>query len=105
MASSDQPDALAQAVAIFVGCVAAYVSIASKILRKRKKISKLWLSTEIGFCILAGYIGWETYDGLSSYIPIFSNMSKELYCIVCIYMGSRLVILLEKRTENAITSV
>jgi len=102
MASSDQPDVMVNAVAVFIGCVAAYVTIANKVLRKRKKISKLWLSTEIGSCILAAFIGWETYEFVAQLLPF---LSKQLYCVICIYMSSRLIILLEKRTENAITSI
>lgn len=61
MDDSTQPGVMANVITILLGCVAAFVSIGRKIDRSRKQFSWLWLSTEIGSCILAGFIGYESY--------------------------------------------
>ena len=103
MDDSTQPDVLANVITIVLGCVAAFVSIGRKIDRSRTKLSWLWLSTEIGSCILAGFIGYESYPSIQS-VSMLSWMPKSVFIILCVYSGSRLVILLEKRANKAFPS-
>ena len=103
MADSTQPDVLANVITILIGCVAAFVSIGRKIDRSRTKLSWLWLSTEIGSCILAGFIGYESYPIIQS-VSMLSWMPKSVFVILCVYSGSRLVILLEERANKAFPS-
>ena len=103
MDDSTQPDVLAHVIAILIGCVAAFVSIGRKITRSRTKFSRLWLSTEIGSCILAGYIGYESYPSIQS-VSLLSWMPQSVFVILCVYSGSRLVTLLEERANKAFPS-
>ena len=103
MDDSTQPDVMANIITILLGCVAAFVSIGRKIDKSRTKFSWLWLSTEIGSCILAGFIGYESYPSIQS-VSMLSWMPKSVFTILCVYSGSRLVILLEDRANKAFPS-
>ena len=103
MNDSTQPDVLANVVTILLGCVAAFVSIGRKIDRSRTKLSWLWLSTEIGSCILAGFIGYESYPSIQS-VSMLSWMPQSVFVILCVYSGSRLVIHLEEKANKAFPS-
>ena len=103
MNDSTQPDVLANVITILLGCVAAFVSIGRKIDRSRTQFSWLWLSTEIGSCILAGFIGYESYPSIQS-VSLLSWMPQSVFVILCVYSGSRLVILLEERANKAFPS-
>ena len=103
MNDSTQPDVLANVITILVGCVAAFVSIGRKIDRSRTKFSWLWLSTEIGSCILAGFIGYESYPSIRA-VSMLSWMPKSVFVILCVYSGSRLVIHLEEKANKAFPS-
>ena len=103
MADSTQPDVLANVITILLGCVAAFVSIGRKIDRSRTKLSWLWLSTEIGSCILAGFIGYDSYPIIQS-VPMLSWMHKPVFVVLCVYSGSRLVIHLEEKANKAFPS-
>ena len=103
MADSTQPGVLANVITILIGCVAAFVSIGRKIDRSRTKFSWLWLSTEIGSCILAGFIGYESYPIIQS-VSMLSWMPKSVFVVLCVYSGSRLVIHLEEKANKAFPS-
>ena len=103
MSDSTQPDVMANVITILIGCVAAFVSIGRKIDRSRTKLSWLWLSTEIGSCILAGFIGHEAYHSIPS-VSMLSWMPKSVFVILCVYSGSRLVIRLEEKANKAFPS-
>ena len=103
MDNSTQPDVLANVITLLLGCVAAFVSIGRKIERSRTKFSWLWLSTEIGSCILAGFIGYESYHIVQS-VRLLSWMPKPVFIILCVYSGSKLVALLEERANKAFPS-
>ena len=103
MNDSTQPDVLANIITIVLGCVAAFVSIGRKIDRSRTKLSWLWLSTEIGSCILAGFIGYESYPSIQS-VSMLSWMPQSVFVILCVYSGSRLVIHLEEKANKAFPS-
>ena len=103
MNDSTQPDVLANVITILLGCVAAFVSIGRKIDRSRTKHSWLWLSTEIGSCILAGFIGYETYPSIQD-VSMLSWMPQSVFVILCVYSGSRLVIHLEEKANKAFPS-
>ena len=103
MNDSTQPDVLANVITILLGCVAAFVSIGRKIDRSRTQFSWLWLSTEIGSCILAGFIGYESYPRIQS-VSMLSWMPKSVFVILCVYSGSRLVLLLEEKANKAFPS-
>lgn len=98
-----QPDVMANVITILLGCVAAFVSIGRKIDRSHTKLSWLWLSTEIGSCILAGFIGYESYPSIQS-VSLLSWMPKSVFVILCAYSGSRLVIHLEEKANKAFPS-
>lgn len=103
MHDSTQPDVLANVVTVLLGCVAAFVSIGRKIDRSRTQFSWLWLSTEIGSCILAGYIGYESYPSIQT-VSTLSWMPQSVFVILCVYSGSRLVIHLEEKANKAFPS-
>ena len=103
MNDSTQPDVMANVITILLGCVAAFVSIGRKIDRSRTKFSWLWLSTEIGSCILAGFIGYESYPSIQA-VSMLSWMPKSVFTILCVYSGSRLVIYLEEKANKAFPS-
>ena len=103
MGNSTQPDVMANVITLLLGCVAAFASIGRKIERSRTKFSWLWLSTEIGSCILAGFIGYESYPSIQT-VSMLSWMPKSVFVILCAYSGSRLVILLEERANKAFPS-
>ena len=103
MNDSTQPDVLANVITILLGCVAAFVSIGRKIDRSRTKLSWLWLSTEIGSCILAGFIGYESYPSIQS-VSMLSWMPQSVFTVLCVYSGSRLVIHLEEKANKAFPS-
>ncbi len=103
MNDSTQPDVMANVITFLLGCVAAFVSIGRKIERSRSKFSWLWLSTEIGSCILAGFIGYESYPNLQS-VALISWMPKSVFVLLCIYSGAKLVLLLEQKANKAFPS-
>ena len=103
MNDSTQPDVMANVIILLLGCVAAFVSIGRKIHRSRTKFSWLWLSTEIGSCILAGFIGYESYPSIQA-VSMLSWMPKSVFVILCVYSGSRLVIHLEEKANKAFPS-
>ena len=103
MDDSTQPDVMANIITILVGCVAAFVSIGRKIDRSRTQFSWLWLSTEIGSCILAGFIGYESYPSIQT-VSMLPWMPKSVFMILCVYSGSRLVIHLEEKANKAFPS-
>ena len=103
MDDSTQPDVMAIVITILLGCVAAFVSIGRKIDNARTKFSWLWLSTEIGSCILAGFIGYESYPSIQA-VSMLSWMPKSVFVILCVYSGSRLVLLLEEKANKAFPS-
>ena len=103
MGDSTQPDVLANVITILLGCVAAFVSIGRKIDRSRTKLSWLWLSTEIGSCILAGFIGFESYPNVQA-VSMLSWMPQSVFVILCVYSGSRLVSHLEDKANKAFPS-
>ena len=103
MDGSTRPDVMANVITFLLGCVAAFVSIGRKIDRSRTKLSWLWLSTEIGSRILAGFIGYESYPSIQN-VSMLSWMPKSVFTILCVYSGSRLVILLEDRANKAFPS-
>ena len=103
MDDSTKPDVLANIITVLLGCVAAFVSIGRKIDRSRTQFSWLWLSTEIGSCILAGFIGYECYPSIQS-VSMLSWMPQSVFVILCVYSGSRLVIHLEEKANKAFPS-
>ena len=103
MDDSTQPDVMANVITILLGCVAAFVSIGRKIDRSRTKLSWLWLSTEIGSCILAGFIGYESYPSIQA-VSMLSWMPKSVFTVLCVYSGSRLVLHLEDKANKAFPS-
>ena len=103
MDDSTQPDVMANVITILLGCVAAFVSIGRKIYKSRTQFSWLWLSTEIGSCILAGFIGYESYPSIQS-VSMLSWMPQSVFIILCVYSGSRLVIHLEEKANKAFPS-
>lgn len=103
MDDSTQPGVLENVTTILIGCVAAFVSIGRKIDRSRTKLSRLWLSTEIGSCILAGFIGFESYPSIQA-VSMLSWMPKSVFVILCVYSGSRLVIHLEEKANKVFPS-
>ena len=103
MDNSTPPDVLANVITILIGCVAAFVSIGRKVDRSRTQFSWLWLSTEIGSCILAGFIGFESYPSIQA-VSMLSWMPKSVFIILCVYSGSRLVLHLEDKANKAFPS-
>lgn len=103
MSDSTQPDVLANVITIVLGCVAAFVSIGRKIDKSRTQFSGLWLSTEIGSCLLAGFIGYDSYSSVQV-VSMLSWMPKSVFVILCVYSGSRLVLLLEEKANKAFPS-
>lgn len=103
MDDSTQPDVLANVITIVLGCVAAFVSIGRKIDKSRTQFSGLWLSTEIGSCLIAGFIGFESYPSIQA-VSMLSWMPKSVFIILCVYSGSRLVLLLEEKANKAFPS-
>ena len=103
MDDSTKPDVMAHVITILLGCVAAFVSIGRKIDRSRTKFSWLWLSTEIGSCILAGFIGYESYPSIQN-VPLLTWMTKSVFVLLCVYSGSKLVLYLEEKANKAFPS-
>lgn len=89
-------------VAILMSCVTAYVSIVRKVMNKRGKFTKLWLSSEIMMCLLAFLIALELYPHLVSLMPAF--MTKAIFASTCVHMSSRLVMFLEDRVSRALSN-
>ena len=94
------PDLMSFMVAILMSCVTAYVSIAKKVIRKRKPMSNLWLWNEMAMCLLAFLLAMEIYPHISAVLPAF--ITKPVFMALCVHMSSRLVILLEEKTTKAI---
>ena len=95
------PDVMSFMVAVFMSCVTAFVSIVKKVLRKRKTISKLWLSHEIAMCLLAFLLAMEIYPSLTPVLPAF--VTKPVFLAICVHMSSRLIMMLEERATKAIS--
>lgn len=96
------PGVLSFMVAILMACVTTYVSIIRKIMRKRNKISKLWLSNEIMMCLLAFLIALELYPHISVLLPTF--ITKAVFASTCVHMSSRLVMYLEEKVTKTLKS-
>lgn len=95
------PDVMSFMVAVFMSCVTAFVSIVKKVLKKRKAISKLWLSHEISMCLLAFLLAMEIYPSLTPVLPTF--VTKPVFLAICVHMSSRLIMMLEERATKAIS--
>lgn len=96
------PDVLSFMVAVLMSCVTAFVSIAKKVMRKRKPIPKLWYWYEIATCFLAFLLAMEMYPHIASVLPAF--MTRPVFLAICVHMSSRLIILLEERATRAISN-
>lgn len=94
------PDLMSFMVAILMSCVTAFISIAKKVIRKRKPTSNLWLWHEMAMCLLAFLLAMEIYPHMSAVLPAF--ITKPVFMALCVHMSSRLVILLEEKTTKAI---
>lgn len=94
------PEVMSFMVAVLMACITAYISIVKKVLRKRKPISKLWLSNEIMVCLLTLMVSLQIYPSISELLPAF--VTKAVFASVCVHMGSRLIIMLEERATRAI---
>lgn len=92
------PDALSFMVAILMSLVTTYVSIVKKVMSKKSKISKLWLSNEIMMCFLAFLIALEIYPHIAKLLPEF--ITKPVFAATCVHMSSRLVIYLEEKVSK-----
>lgn len=95
------PDVLSFMVAVFMSCVTAFISIAKKVLNKRKPISKLWLGNEVAMCLLAFLIAMEMFPHIAVVLPAF--ITKPVFIAICVHMSSRLIIMLEERATKAIS--
>ena len=95
------PDVMSFMVAVFMSCVTAFISIAKKLLNKRKPISKLWLGNEVAMCLLAFLIAMEMFPHIAVVLPAF--ITKPVFLAICVHMSSRLIIMLEERATKAIS--
>lgn len=95
------PDIMSFMVAILMSCVTAFISIAKKLIGKRKPVSKLWLSHEIAMCLMAFLVAMEMFPHIASVLPAF--ITKPVFVAICVHMSSRLIIMLEERTTKAIS--
>ena len=95
------PDVMSFMVAVFISCVTAFISIAKKVLNKRKPISKLWLGNEVAMCLLAFLIAMEMFPHIAVVLPAF--ITKPVFLAICVHMSSRLIIMLEERATKAIS--
>lgn len=95
------PDVMSFMVAVFMSCVTAFISIAKKVLNKRKPISKLWLGNEVAMCLLAFLIAMEMFPHIAVVLPAF--ITKPVFIAICVHMSSRLIIMLEERATKAIS--
>lgn len=95
------PDVLSFMVAVLMSCVTAFVSIAKKVMRKRKPISKLWLSYEMGLCVIAFLFAYEVFPFMTELLPPF--ITKPVFLAICVHMSSRFIQMLEERTTRAIS--
>lgn len=95
------PDVMSFMVAVLMSCVTAFISIAKKVLNKRKPISKLWLGNEIAMCLLAFLIAMEMFPHIAVVLPAF--ITKPVFLAICVHMSSRLIIMLEERATRAIS--
>lgn len=94
------PDALSFMVAVLMVCVTAYVSIVKKVMKKRKPISKLWLSHEIMLCLLVLLMALEAYPHIAVVLPAF--ITKAIFVSICVHMSSKVVMMLEERVTNSL---
>ena len=94
------PDVMSFMVAVLMSCVTAFISIAKKVIRRRKPISKLWLSNEVAMCLLAFLIAMEMFPHIAVVLPAF--ITKPVFLAICVHMSSRLVMYLEERVTNAL---
>ena len=94
------PDVMSFMVAVFMSCVTAFVSIVKKVMKKRKPISKLWLSNDVAMCLIAFLFAMEMYPHVSVILPGF--ITKPIFLAICVHMSSRLIIMLEERASKAL---
>lgn len=94
------PDVMSFMVAVLMSCITAFISIVKKVFKKRKPISKLWLSSEVATCALAFMVALELYPHLATLMPAF--MTKPIFVATCVHMSSRLILLLEDRATKAL---
>ena len=92
------PDALSFMVAILMSLVTAYVSIVKKVMNKKSKISRLWVSNEIMMCFLAFLVALEIYPHIAKLLPEF--ITKPIFAATCVHMSSRLVMYLEEKVSK-----
>lgn len=95
------PDVMSFMVAVLMSCVTAFISIAKKVIRRRKPISKLWLSNEVAMCLLAFMVAMEMFPHISIVLPAF--ITQPIFLAICVHMSSRLIIMLEERASKAIS--
>lgn len=95
------PDAMSFMVAVLMSCVTAFVSIVKKVMRKRKPLSKLWLSNEVAMCLLAFLFAWEMYPHFKPVLPTF--ITQGIFVAICVHMSSRLIQILEERTISSLS--
>ena len=95
------PDVMSFMVAVLMSCVTAFVSIVKKVMRKRKPLSKLWLSNEVAMCLLAFLAAMEMFPHIAVVLPAF--ITKPVFLAICVHMSSRLVIMLEEKASKAIS--
>lgn len=95
------PDAMSFMVAVLMSCVTAFVSIVKKVMRKRKPLSKLWLSNEIAMCLLAFLFAWEMYPHFKVVLPTF--ITQSIFVAICVHMSSRLIQILEEIARSSLS--
>lgn len=95
------PDIMSFMVAVLMSCITAFISIVKKVMRKRKPISKLWLSYEASLCLLTFLFAIEMYPHVSVLLPAF--ITKPVFAACCVHMSSKLILILEDRTSKAIS--
>lgn len=94
------PDLMSFMVAILMSCITAFVSITKKVMRKRKPVTKLWLTNEAAMCLLAFLFAMEMYPYLTSVLPSF--ITKPVFLAICVHMSSRLIQILEERSTQVL---
>ena len=95
------PDVMSFMVAVLMSCITAFISIVKKVMKKRKPISKLWFSYEMGLCLIAFLFALEIYPFMSDLLPPF--VTKPVFAAVCVHMSSRFILMLDDRASKAIT--
>ena len=95
------PDVMSFMVAALMSCITSFISIVKKVTKKRKPLSKLWLTSEAASCALAFLVALEMYPHLAILMPAF--MTKPIFVATCVHMSSRLILMLEDRATRAVT--